>query len=79
MGLGPEDILHICLMPCYDKKLEAARPDFEHNKQQQQQQQQQQQHESSLCDSRFAFGVGGGTWSEVDIVLTTAELPLLLQ
>lgn len=26
--LHPSDIYHITLMPCYDKKLEASRPDF---------------------------------------------------
>lgn len=27
-GIAPESIYHCTLMPCYDKKLEAARPDF---------------------------------------------------
>lgn len=27
-GITPESIYHCTLMPCYDKKLEAARPDF---------------------------------------------------
>ena len=27
-GLNPERIFHITLMPCFDKKLEASRPDF---------------------------------------------------
>ncbi|KAI0036885.1 iron hydrogenase, partial [Vararia minispora EC-137] len=27
-GKRPEDIYHITVMPCYDKKLEASRPDF---------------------------------------------------
>lgn len=25
----PDDIYHVCVMPCYDKKLEASRSDFE--------------------------------------------------
>mmetsp|Transcript_13352 Transcript_13352/g.38820 ORF Transcript_13352/g.38820 Transcript_13352/m.38820 type:complete len:563 (-) Transcript_13352:487-2175(-) len=29
-GLDPRRILHVTLMPCYDKKLEASRPDFVH-------------------------------------------------
>lgn len=28
LGLSPEDIYHVTIMPCYDKKLEAAREDF---------------------------------------------------
>ncbi|KOC70235.1 putative cytosolic Fe-S cluster assembly factor [Habropoda laboriosa] len=28
MGLSPEQVYHITLMPCYDKKLEASREDF---------------------------------------------------
>nr|CAD1822552.1 unnamed protein product [Ananas comosus var. bracteatus] len=28
LGLKPEDIYHVTVMPCYDKKLEAARDDF---------------------------------------------------
>ncbi|KAI4296027.1 hypothetical protein L6164_036017 [Bauhinia variegata] len=28
MGLRPEEIYHVTVMPCYDKKLEAARDDF---------------------------------------------------
>uniref|UniRef100_A0A1D1YCI5 Cytosolic Fe-S cluster assembly factor narfl n=1 Tax=Anthurium amnicola TaxID=1678845 RepID=A0A1D1YCI5_9ARAE len=28
LGLRPEDIYHVTVMPCYDKKLEAARDDF---------------------------------------------------
>ncbi|CAN0890831.1 Protein NAR1 [Linum grandiflorum] len=28
MGLRPDDIYHVTVMPCYDKKLEAARDDF---------------------------------------------------
>ncbi|KAJ7306103.1 hypothetical protein JRQ81_010469 [Phrynocephalus forsythii] len=27
-GLSPEQIYHVTVMPCYDKKLEASRPDF---------------------------------------------------
>ncbi|CBZ51969.1 iron only hydrogenase large subunit, C-terminal domain-containing protein [Neospora caninum Liverpool] len=26
--LTPKDIFHVCVMPCFDKKLEAARPEF---------------------------------------------------
>ncbi|KAL8276948.1 hypothetical protein RQP46_010676 [Phenoliferia psychrophenolica] len=28
LGLRPEQIYHVTVMPCYDKKLEASRPDF---------------------------------------------------
>ncbi|XP_024378244.1 protein NAR1 [Physcomitrium patens] len=28
LGLLPEDVYHVTIMPCYDKKLEAAREDF---------------------------------------------------
>lgn len=28
MGLSPERIYHVTVMPCYDKKLEASREDF---------------------------------------------------
>lgn len=28
MGLSPEQVYHVSLMPCYDKKLEASREDF---------------------------------------------------
>ncbi|XP_076164600.1 putative cytosolic Fe-S cluster assembly factor GH10760 isoform X2 [Ptiloglossa arizonensis] len=28
MGLSPEQVYHVTLMPCYDKKLEASREDF---------------------------------------------------
>lgn len=28
MGLAPEQVYHVTLMPCYDKKLEASREDF---------------------------------------------------
>ncbi|GAA5896634.1 hypothetical protein JCM8208_004251 [Rhodotorula glutinis] len=28
LGLGPDQIFHVAVMPCYDKKLEASRPDF---------------------------------------------------
>ncbi|KAF9409115.1 hypothetical protein BGZ94_002075, partial [Podila epigama] len=28
LGLRPDQIYHVCVMPCYDKKLEASRSDF---------------------------------------------------
>ncbi|GAA5821693.1 hypothetical protein JCM11251_000975 [Rhodosporidiobolus azoricus] len=28
LGLRPDEIYHVAVMPCYDKKLEASRPDF---------------------------------------------------
>ena len=31
MGLSPEQVYHVSLMPCYDKKLEASREDFYNN------------------------------------------------
>jgi len=27
-GIAPHDLYHVCVMPCYDKKLEASRPEF---------------------------------------------------
>lgn len=27
-GISPQKIYHVTVMPCYDKKLEASRPDF---------------------------------------------------
>lgn len=77
-GLLPEEFLHVCVMPCFDKKLEAARPDFGHSGEEQ----QHQQHDrspSSFLTSPLAFGASQRPWSEVDMVLATSELPLLLQ
>ncbi|WVQ84925.1 cytosolic Fe-S cluster assembly factor NAR1 [Cryptococcus sp. DSM 104549] len=51
-GHRPDEIYHVTAMPCYDKKLEASRPDFY----------------SSLYSTK-----------DVDCVLTTGELDLLLQ
>lgn len=48
----PEDVYHVTVMPCYDKKLEASRPDF--------------------------FDEASNT-REVDCVLTTGELALLIK
>lgn len=28
MGFSPEQVYHVTVMPCYDKKLEASREDF---------------------------------------------------
>lgn len=29
-GVGPEELFHVTVMPCYDRKLEATRPEFRH-------------------------------------------------
>ncbi|MBW0494440.1 hypothetical protein O181_034155 [Austropuccinia psidii MF-1] len=31
LGICPTEIYHVCVMSCYDKKLEASRPDFQTN------------------------------------------------
>jgi len=51
-GKRPQDIYHVTVMPCYDKKLEASRPDFY----------------DEAADSK-----------DVDCVLTTSELALLMR
>ena len=50
--IEPKDILHVCIMPCFDKKLEASRDDFYND----------------ILKSR-----------DVDLVLTSIELPQLVQ
>ncbi|KAL8436692.1 hypothetical protein ACSSS7_001517 [Eimeria intestinalis] len=79
-GLAPEDILHVCVMPCFDKKLEAARHGFIHGGAQQKQQQSEEEcGASSFFESSLSFGSSQGPWAEVDMVLATSELPLLLE
>ncbi|VDB95107.1 unnamed protein product [Peniophora sp. CBMAI 1063] len=51
-GKQPQDVYHVTVMPCYDKKLEASRPDF--------------------------FDEESNT-RDVDCVLTTGELALLMR
>lgn len=81
-GLSPEDVLHVCVMPCFDRKLEAARPDFRHC--QEESHKNQEQHDrnadfSSFVASPLAFGAPREPWAEVDMVLATSEIPQLLQ
>lgn len=72
-GLLPEEVLHVCVMPCFDKKLEAVRPGFKHPG-------HQRNHDvCSLFASSLAFGIPRRPWAEVDIVLATSEVPALLQ
>ncbi|KAL8449874.1 hypothetical protein Emed_002837 [Eimeria media] len=79
-GLTPDDILHVCVMPCFDKKLEAARHDFTHGGAQQKQQQVEAERGASpFLESSLSFGSSQGPWAEVDMVLATSELPLLLE
>lgn len=54
IGLEPAQIYHCCVMPCFDKKLEASRPDF-------------------------LYPAESGSVREVDCVISTGELDLLLQ
>ncbi|KAF1882450.1 hypothetical protein Lal_00039098 [Lupinus albus] len=63
MGLRPEEIYHVTVMPCYDKKLEAARDDFVF------------QLESHDEDRRSDVNM----IPEVDSVLTTGEILELIQ
>lgn len=63
MSVRPEEVYHVTVMPCYDKKLEAARDDFvfdlePHDK----------RHQSEV--NRIP---------EVDSVLTTGEVLELIQ
>lgn len=61
----PEDIYHVTIMPCYDKKLEAARDDFIFAV----------QRDGSDTDT----GQAGPRVTEVDSVLTSGEILDLLE
>ncbi|CAL0309127.1 unnamed protein product [Lupinus luteus] len=63
MGLRPEEIYHVTVMPCYDKKLEAARDDFAF--------QLEPHDEDRRSDVNMI--------AEVDSVLTTGEILELIQ
>jgi len=59
----PEEVYHVTVMPCYDKKLEAARDDFVF-----QSESRVEGHENEI-----------NMISEVDSVLTTGEVLELIQ
>ncbi|XP_057416884.1 protein NAR1 [Lotus japonicus] len=63
MGLRPEEVYHVTVMPCYDKKLEASRDDFVF-----QLESHDEGHEGEI-----------NMISEVDSVLTTGEILELIQ
>ncbi|KHN42277.1 Cytosolic Fe-S cluster assembly factor NARFL [Glycine soja] len=63
LGLRPEEVYHVTVMPCYDKKLEAARDDFVF------------QFESHVEGLESEINM----ISEVDSVLTTGEVLELIQ
>nr|KYP57500.1 Cytosolic Fe-S cluster assembly factor NARFL [Cajanus cajan] len=63
IGLRPEEVYHVTVMPCYDKKLEAARDDFVF------------QFESHVDGNESDINM----ISEVDSVLTTGEVLELIQ
>lgn len=63
LGFRPEEVYHVTVMPCYDKKLEAARDDFVF-----QFESHAEGHESEI-----------NMIPEVDSVLTTGELLELIQ
>ncbi|KAL5987953.1 hypothetical protein ACLOJK_035715 [Asimina triloba] len=60
----PEKIYHVTVMPCYDKKLEAARDDFVF---------------SVECEGEVDNGAAGPRIAEVDSVLTSGEVLELTQ
>ncbi|XP_050368356.1 protein NAR1 isoform X2 [Argentina anserina] len=64
MGLRPDDVYHVTVMPCYDKKLEASRDDFVFKVDQ----------ANSNENGSVSVSV-----SEVDSVLTTGEVLDLIQ
>lgn len=63
MGFRPEEIYHVTVMPCYDKKLEAAREDFVF---------QAESNDESHADQGVCI-------PEVDSVLTSGEVLDLIQ
>ncbi|BGP34613.1 Cytosolic Fe-S cluster assembly factor nar1 [Rhodotorula toruloides] len=58
LGLRPDQVYHVAVMPCYDKKLEASRPDFATTHQ-----------PPTFADGREPVSV-----RDVDLVLTTGEV-----
>ncbi|XVF64243.1 hypothetical protein PTKIN_Ptkin09bG0152700 [Pterospermum kingtungense] len=63
MGFRPEEIYHVTVMPCYDKKLEAAREDFVL---------QAESNDGNRADEGVCI-------TEVDSVLTSGEVLDLIQ
>ncbi|KAK1306578.1 hypothetical protein QJS10_CPA10g01820 [Acorus calamus] len=64
MGLMPDNVYHVTVMPCYDKKLEAARDDFVFK--------------VGHGDNAGQENTGSG-FAEVDSVLTSGEVLELIQ
>lgn len=64
MGLKPDKVYHVTVMPCYDKKLEAARDDFVFSV----------EHQEETVNE-----APGQAVAEVDSVLTTGEVLDLIQ
>ncbi|BGO94448.1 hypothetical protein NBRC10512_001136 [Rhodotorula toruloides] len=62
LGLRPDQIYHVAVMPCYDKKLEASRPDFATTHQ----------------PPTFANGTEPVSVRDVDLVLTTGEVAKMI-
>ncbi|KAF3451855.1 hypothetical protein FNV43_RR07951 [Rhamnella rubrinervis] len=63
MGLKPDEVYHVTVMPCYDKKLEASRDDFVYQVE-------------SEAESKENVSL---TITEVDSVLTSGEVLELIQ
>ncbi|GAA6033040.1 hypothetical protein JCM8097_000114 [Rhodosporidiobolus ruineniae] len=64
LGSSPNQIYHVAVMPCYDKKLEASRPDFT------------TPHSPSFSSDASAEPT---PVRDVDLVLTTGEVAKMLQ
>ncbi|BGP26944.1 Cytosolic Fe-S cluster assembly factor nar1 [Rhodotorula toruloides] len=62
LGLRPDQVYHVAVMPCYDKKLEASRPDFATTHQ----------------VPTFADGTESVSVRDVDLVLTTGEVARMI-
>lgn len=81
-NVAPSDICHVCVMPCFDKKLEAARPDFAHSSLGEKGVvvgSAEPVDASCFCSSPLAFGEAtSSAWREVDRVVATSELDALL-
>ncbi|KAL5575859.1 hypothetical protein UlMin_017558 [Ulmus minor] len=63
LGLRPDEVYHVTVMPCYDKKLEAARDDFVYE----------------VESQAKPNGSEALTFTEVDSVLTSGEVLELMQ
>ncbi|GJN93628.1 hypothetical protein Rhopal_006685-T1 [Rhodotorula paludigena] len=62
LGLRPDQIYHVAVMPCYDKKLEASRPDFA----------------TTHAPPPFSSATEPISVRDVDLVLTTGEVAKML-